>query len=278
MIIYIIIVYFCFYLQNNSWNTQLDGDFPFSLLRTQLDDEFLPLSLLNNNIADHFDNIVEVIDPNPLFPTQLDGDFPISILNNNNAVPLKSIVEVIDPNQHPSWTAFLEGIKTSQTYRDRLSDFLLYRETFLAGKADPTLVKLELILLNYFLARRELTDDNGDRRHGSTSMRGWYSIFKAYWIHSDRGILTIPLIEAKLNQWDKLHEVEKSEIFSKNDLEKFLRMSPSGNLVLPLMQVYAVLAIAFAGRGCEILPIEFEDIKRVVQSNNEVFDFIDVSI
>ena len=62
----------------------------------------------------------------------------------------------------------------------------------------------------------------GRLAHARTAMRGWYSMFVAYWKHGGKGQLTylMPTIEALLDQWEKVYEVTKAKSFTEDDLRK----------------------------------------------------------
>ena len=99
----------------------------------------------------------------------------------------------------------------------------------------------------------------GDHVHASTSMRGWYSMFVSYFLYIGRGSLkeSVPILEAKLDQWDKTHVVNKAATFCKEDLVKFYDMENTPEKLLA--KVYSVLALSFAARGCEVKFLKFEE-------------------
>jgi len=62
-------------------------------------------------------------------------------------------------------------------------------------------------LIDYFQYNHDLKDDEGNPFYAPTTMRTWVSVFQAFYLHTNRGVLKnkIPIINTKLDQWEKLH-------------------------------------------------------------------------
>jgi len=145
----------------------------------------------------------------------------------------------------PSWLAFLEGLKSRDTYEKRLYDFLLFHS------ANPQ-NDMTTNLINYFQVSHAKKDEEGDLYHAPTSLRSWFSVFLKFYLHSGRGDLKkdAPIIATKLNQWEKEYEQIKAKTFTKQDLLP-LFTAPNDTTILQ-WKVYAALALGCAGRTCEM--------------------------
>lgn len=156
----------------------------------------------------------------------------------------------------PSWECFKEGLKDPRKYEDRLQDFKAHLES------KDKQYTLEDDLLLYFIYKRGLFNDVGEQQHAPTSMRSWLSVFKAFWKHSGRGDLNVklPILETKINQWEKKHIVEKAAVFAVNDLIALYAYPVTPEVLV--RQVYAVIAISFAARGAELHHLLWNDVMR----------------
>jgi hypothetical protein len=114
-----------------------------------------------------------------------------------------------------SWEAFLEGFKSANRYSQRIADFKAYYEMHNFGC-------LHEGLLQYFILKNGEVDESGEPRNCPTTMRGWFSAFKAFFRFTNQGDLCkdLPILEAKFKQWSKEYMIKKSRVFTEADLGK----------------------------------------------------------
>lgn len=114
-----------------------------------------------------------------------------------------------------SWIRFLEDFSSKTVYEQRINDFLNYHQQ----QINQDFVTA---LIDYFDLKRHELKPNGEIANAPTSMRSWFSMFKAYWLHCHGQALEkiAPLIEINLTKWEKTYTVNKAAAFTKNQLRK----------------------------------------------------------
>jgi hypothetical protein len=94
--------------------------------------------------------------------------------------------EMIDTTAYgmnnPALISFLDGldVKTSVMYRKRIIDYLNFHAQCAAGTT------MEQSALLYFCNARNKCDEAGSKLFMASTMRGWYSCLKAFWLYTDR--------------------------------------------------------------------------------------------
>lgn len=98
-----------------------------------------------------------------------------------------------------------------------------------------------------------MRNEDGDHFYAPTTLRSWFSVFQAFYLHSNRGKLkeVVPIIHTKLNQWMKEHEVKKAKTFTKSDLLPLFD-APNNTPDTLLWKAYSAIALACAARNCEM--------------------------
>jgi len=119
---------------------------------------------------------------------------------------------------NPSWQTFLEGKKCRGVYEKRLNDILVYHEQHFEES------NMTKNLIAYFQFNRNKVDEDNHPKYAPTSLRSWLSVFQAFYLHTGCGDLkTIaPILNAKLDQWEKEYEATKVKTFTKHDLRKLI--------------------------------------------------------
>ena len=185
-------------------------------------------------------------------------------------------VEIDDPGLHTRcWKEFIASIKGGHTYVARIKDFLFWKKNQLEEKS------MADHLVDYFYFKHEEKNDLGEPRAAPTSLRSWLSMFKKFWMYGGYGELKEQrfLIENRIHQWEKNYVVTQSPLFTKENIgnysamlclfiyiyiyfftilyisihaftETFFNLPDTPEILL--YKAYTVIALCFAGRGCEI--------------------------
>jgi hypothetical protein len=68
----------------------------------------------------------------------------------------------------------------------------------------------------------EVDPISGEKKCAPTTLRGWYSTIKMFSRHKNQGDLDkeLPIINTKLDHWEKEYVTKKAKVFSKTDLRK----------------------------------------------------------
>jgi hypothetical protein len=120
-----------------------------------------------------------------------------------------------------SWTSFLREFASKIKYERRIENFYAYGDSNNYPRdIDGYFLNAEEVLHRYFEFSHLLMNEDNKPRYAPTSLRGWYSIFLKYWIHTGKGnIDTIaPIIDSDLVKWTKGYEEKKAKVFSKEQL------------------------------------------------------------
>jgi len=148
-----------------------------------------------------------------------DFDFDDEFLDDLGAEGLVLTQQEIEDYgvNHPSWKAFLEGKECENTYQKRVNDFILYHRQRIFEEQN-----MIANLIQYFIDNHAKKDEKGDPFYSPGTMRSWNSVFQAFFLHTQGVILktAAPIIAAKLDQWEKEHEVKKARTFTKSELRK----------------------------------------------------------
>lgn len=105
----------------------------------------------------------------------------------------------------------------------------------------------------------------------STTLRGWSSIIKNFYLMTGRGELDkeVPILSKFLNQWDKQHTVKQAATFTRDDLLKFRNLI---NTPLTLcIKVFMEVGLAFAARGGEVEKMDFNHVIPCVDDKGNKF-------
>jgi len=162
-----------------------------------------------------------------------------------------------------SWLIFLEDKACKEEYLKRLHDFLLfhYNKSF----EQPS---MELNMMDYFQFNHDKKDEDGDPYYAPTTLRSWFSVFQAFYLHSGRGKLkeVAPIINIKLNQWVKEHEAKKAKTFTREDLIPLFQAQNTPETLL--WKAYSAIALGCAARNCEMNKMTWESVSESRSSNN----------
>jgi integrase len=237
---------------------KIDDDLSFSALFD--DDEFC----LTNNIGLFDEEGKEFVPDKNIFDACDDDE-----LNNQQGDQSAVFEPLPDLGQNKaSWKEYLKGLGSSNTYQNRIFHFLRFvlsnmkKEIGNFSIADDQYLEQQLIL--YFECMRSLKKKDDERipRYGGTTLRGWFSMFFSFWLHTGRGNLSekVPIIEVKIKQWENNQSVKKSAVFTKEDLIQ-LHALPNTPEIL-MLKFYSVIACAFAARGAELVDLKHSNLKR----------------
>lgn len=118
-------------------------------------------------------------------------------------------------------------------------------------------------LIKYFDDHYEQFHEDGEHEFSGTTLRGWHAMFKKYFKMTGRGKLEdlIPQLNDNISKWEKEQTVVKAKTFSKEELLEFYQM-PHTESTLP-MKVYAILDMAFAGRGSETHALKMKKCSKI---------------
>ena len=119
---------------------------------------------------------------------------------------------------HPNWLSFLNDFSSKGRYEKRVQIFLDYHA---ASNKDT----LEESLPQYFDESYELLNSDGNKRYAATTLRGWLSIFVAFWQYTGRGNLhhILPVLEKNISKWEKKQKTKKTHTFTKEELSKYTK-------------------------------------------------------
>jgi hypothetical protein len=103
-------------------------------------------------------------------------------------------------------------------YKIKYKLYSIIREFYESEECTDT--NPEDALITYFMKMRKENNADEQRAYAPTTMRGWFSMFKAFWLHTGRGDLEalVPLISTKLNHWQAAYITEKASTFTKEDM------------------------------------------------------------
>ena len=177
--------------------------------------------------------------------------------------PQHNIEKMIQPQQNgltsASWNQFLLSLKPGSQviYAKRLEHFLIH-----CGNCFNHVTDLEKVITYFQQARLQVNED-GSPLTAPTSMRGWFSVLKKWFLHMGWGCLStkVPIVETLIGQWEKSHVVTKAKTFSVAQLVEFHGFPDDPETLL--LKAYSVIGMAFAGRTCDIYDILFKEIERV---------------
>jgi hypothetical protein len=120
----------------------------------------------------------------------------------------------------PEWIEFSESFASFDKYNKEVVLFLLFHEK----QAECTEAALVPNMMKYFkLSYRRQGDDSVASEEvtakASTTLRGILSIYCKFWKYTQRGDLKVkaPLLLDLLAQWDKVHKLRQSKVFSKQN-------------------------------------------------------------
>ena len=103
----------------------------------------------------------------------------------------------------------------------------------------------------------------GEHVYAPTTLRSWYSMFKKCLgfsgIEPVRGV--DKLIEQSLSDWDKCHSLKQSSVFTKTQMKTFLETA-SNDCYWLIRKAIAIVGLAMAARGKELVGLHFGDIKK----------------
>ncbi len=122
----------------------------------------------------------------------------------------------------------------------------------------------ELILL-YF------EQGNSSGNYAPTTLRTWHSVFKRFLqLTMDTAIeKKLPILEIKINQWEKTHTITKAKVFPAEDWKKILQLDITPDSIV--MIAYAIIGLAMAARGTEITYLNYDDVKKLLDDDGNLF-------
>lgn len=71
-----------------------------------------------------------------------------------------------------------------------------------------------------------------------------------------------PLIELRLNQWDKQETTKQADIFQREEVQRFCELPDTADNIV--IKAFVVAAMSFAARGAESKGMEKTDVQRIV--------------
>ena len=161
-------------------------------------------------VHEAFDDTIE--DSDPLPGSQQDRQLDNTIASQQEDL----LHDYGQYNDH--WIGFLNGIKSSKVYTERVNHFLLWQHNNCMCTTD-----LLPNMIDYFKFHHDATNaTTGKPTHAPTSLTSWFSILKKFWKYIGKGNLEDQayMIVDNLRQWDKTHEVTKATTFTKEELGK----------------------------------------------------------
>jgi hypothetical protein len=126
-----------------------------------------------------------------------------------------------------SWSTFVNGLKTSGKYVQRIQDLQEFYES-------NNYMDLHKCILDFFIAKEAELGDDGEKKNAPTTLRGWYSTFKAFCKYTQQGNLDsdLPIIATKLDHWERDYVTKKAPVFSKEELGIYLFIYRSGKILM----------------------------------------------
>ena len=108
-------------------------------------------------------------------------------------------------------------------------------------------------LIEYFDSHRAMLIEDKPA-FSPTTLRGWLSMFTAFWTHTGKGDLKaqLPIIECNIAKWEKTHTLKQSYVLTNEQL-KTLFVDFADTKEFLLYKMYATVALSFAARGCEMV-------------------------
>lgn len=118
-----------------------------------------------------------------------------------------------------SWLSFLRNFKSADIYSQRLNDFFQFlRQNGKEGEINVE--EFEGALVDYFQFNHDLLDEDGEPKFKGSQFRGWFSMFIAFWKHTNRGDLKerLPNLLDNLKKWEKEIVTLKAKTFTEQNL------------------------------------------------------------
>ena len=191
--------------------------------------------------------------------TNSQADLAAALVQLNGSEPTRGLFprakSRVDPYGRDlgTWQTFCDGLSSGKSYKRTVDNFCSWVDHSRPG------TNLVDALLEYFEFLH-----NVEKSHNSTSLRSFASIFQRFWEHTNkckRGDFAnvAPMIFLKLDEWDKKAEegTKQAEVLTKGDYMRQIQLPHTAEM-LP-KQVYAIVSVNMAGRGCEVIYHEFED-------------------
>jgi hypothetical protein len=149
-------------------------------------------------------------------------------------------------------------------YQERLLDFVQFATD--AVNDAPDSFSLENCLCSYFKENSRKVNEDGSKTYRGTSLRSWLSVFAKFWLFCKATPdlkRSLPSIENMIRKLELTEtSVKRARTFEKDDLLKYYGLEHTlENLV---DKAFAVIAISFAARGCEVTFLDCDDLKLTI--------------
>ena len=189
-------------------------------------------------------------------PAELEANLSPAI---EDKVEEKILIKEIGQNSE-EWKDAMENFPSAKMYQERLLDFAHFTTDC------PDSFSLENCLCNYFKENGKKMNEDGTKTYRGSSLRSWLSVFAKFWLFCRATPdlkKTLPTIENMIRKLELTESsVKRAKTFEKDDLLKFYKLENSlENLV---DKAFAVVAIAFAARGCEVTFLDCDDVKLTI--------------
>ena len=177
---------------------------------------------------------------------------------------------------NPNWVIFLSTLQhdSEKQYVRRVQDFLNFKESerVVNGVED-----LRSVVVSYFNEKNEEKKEDGSRRYKATNFQGWFVQLQKFYMMTEGIDLKIacPIMKTLIKNWTKNTVVKQAKVFTREELASYYEIiSPDGYEKTLLRQVYAVIAVSFAGRTEEVYCLDWDQIELAITGPNEDRSYI----
>lgn len=179
-------------------------------------------NLINMNLEDFAELALSF---SQLITTEnLDNDLTIldePVLSQDFVLPPDQMV--MEPTQFDigqnsvAWTSFLNGFGSANKYARIIDLFVEFRNTLINTGA------LHDDLVLFFDHYHALKGPEQEQLYKGTTLRGWLSVFKAFFkfVRREDICQLSPIIEANLRKWESTDRITKAAVFTKENLRKY---------------------------------------------------------